>query len=179
MESPRLNPLEDKHTMRSSASGASSSSQDSPAVPPLVPGFALGLYQNAIVRFLLVGGLSFALDLGLLVLLYEVFGVALWLATPIAFIVSLIFNFFLQRVFTFRATNKGSISAVKYLLLVVFNIAVSDVIVIGFDALGWSYVIGKTTATILTTVWNYFLYRHWIFQRVAQDPAAAEEPAQD
>ncbi|WP_461171839.1 GtrA family protein [Arthrobacter sp. Z1-9] len=140
-------------------------------MPPTVPGFAVGLYQNAVVRFLLVGGLSFALDLGLLALLHEAFGVALWVATPIAFIVSLIFNFFLQRIFTFRATNKGSVSAVKYLLLVVLNIVVSDVIVTGFDALGWSYIIGKTTATVLTTGWNYFLYRHWIFKRI---PEAAQ-----
>lgn len=154
--------------MRSSASGASSSPESPPAAPPSVPGLVTGLYQNAVVRFLFVGGLSFALDLGLLVLLHEVFGVALWAATPIAFVVSLVFNFVLQRVFTFRATNKGSVSALKYILLVIVNIAVSDVIVVAFDAVGWSYVIGKTTATVLTTVWNYFLYRHWIFQRTPQ-----------
>jgi putative flippase GtrA len=104
--------------------------------------------------------------------MYEAFGVPLWLATPIAFVISLIFNFLLQRMFTFQATNKGSISAAKYLLLVAVNIVVSDVIVTGFDALGWSYVIGKTTATALTTVWNYFLYRHWIFQRTPESTYA-------
>jgi putative flippase GtrA len=154
--------------MHSSVSGASSAPDAGSAAPPAAPGLALGLYQNAVVRFLLVGGLSFALDLGILALLHEVFGVALWLATPMAFIVSLVFNFVLQRMFTFRATNKGSVSAIKYILLVVLNIAVSDLVVTGFDALGWSYIIGKTTATLLTTVWNYFLYRHWIFQRASQ-----------
>lgn len=159
--------------MRSSDPGASSSSQDPVVVPPAAPGFAVVLYNNRVARFLLVGGLSFVLDLGLLVLLHEVFGVALWAATPIAFIVSLVFNFLLQRAFTFRATNKKSISAFKYLLLVAFNIVVTDLIVVGFDALGWSYVYGKTIATGLTTVWNYFLYRHWIFRRTSQatDPA--------
>lgn len=159
--------------MHRPVSGASADPETAPAAPPSVPGLVVGLYQNAIVRFLFVGGISFALDLGLLILLHEVFGVALWAATPIAFVVSLVFNFLLQRIFTFRATNKGSVSAAKYILLVVFNIAVSDLIVTGFDALGWSYIIGKTTATALTTVWNYFLYRHWIFQRTPQaaDPA--------
>jgi putative flippase GtrA len=159
--------------MHSSVSGASASPDAPATAPPAVPGFAVGLYQNAIVRFLFVGGLSFALDLGLLALLHEVFDVALWLATPIAFVVSLVFNFLLQRMFTFRATNKGSVSAVKYILLVLLNITVSDLVVTGFDALGWSYIIGKTTATVLTTVWNYLLYRHWIFQRTPEgtDPA--------
>jgi putative flippase GtrA len=122
------------------------------------------LAENSVVRFLLIGGLSFALDLGLLAVLHEAFGVELWIATPIAFVVSLIFNFLLQRIFTFKATNHGGVSAAKYLLLVAFNIVVSDLIVTGFDAFGWSYIIGKATATVLTTVWNYWLYRHWIFK---------------
>jgi len=129
----------------------------------------MGLYRHPVVRFLLVGGVSFALDLGLLAILHEIFDVPLWIATPIAFIVSLVFNFLLQRLFTFRANNSGSISALKYILLVIVNILVSDLIVTGFDAVGWTYVIGKTAATILTTAWNYFLYRHWIFRRTPEE----------
>ncbi|GAB5077711.1 GtrA family protein [Arthrobacter sp. AD-310] len=163
--------------MRSSISGASSSPKTPSEAPPSVPGLALGLYRNAVVRFLFVGGLSFALDLGLLALLHEVFGVALWIATPIAFVVSLVFNFLLQRMFTFQATNNGSVSAIKYILLVIVNITVSDLVVTGFDALGWSYIIGKTTATVMTTTWNYFLYRHWIFKRTSQEPARTSPSA--
>ena len=122
------------------------------------------LAESSVIRFLVVGALSFALDLGLLTLLHEVLDVELWIATPIAFVVSLVFNFLLQRIFTFQATNGRGVSALKYGVLVVVNIFVSDLIVTGFDALGWSYLLGKGTATILTTVWNYFLYRHWIFR---------------
>lgn len=129
----------------------------------------MGLYRHPVVRFLLVGGVSFALDLGLLAILHEIFDVALWIATPIAFVVSLVFNFLLQRLFTFRANNSGSISALKYIALVIVNIVISDLIVTGFDAVGWTYVIGKTAATILTTAWNYFLYRHWIFRRSPEE----------
>lgn len=157
--------------MRSSISSASSSQKSRRNASTFVPGLAMRLYQHAVVRFLLVGGLSFALDLGILALLHEVFGVALWVATPIAFVVSLVFNFLLQRIFTFQATNNGSISAAKYILLVIVNIAVSDLVVTGFDALGWSYIVGKTTATVMTTTWNYFLYHHWIFKRTPQELA--------
>jgi putative flippase GtrA len=127
----------------------------------------LRLAESSVIRFLLVGVLSFALDLGLLTFLHEVLDVELWIATPVAFLVSLVFNFLLQRIFTFQATNRRGVSALKYGLLVVANIFVSDLIVTGFDALGWSYILGKTTATVLTTAWNYFLYRHWIFQSTA------------
>lgn len=150
--------------MRSPISRTSRRPLDSGSALRTPPTWVVSLSENSVVRFLLIGGISFALDLGLLAVLHEAFGVELWIATPIAFVVSLIFNFLLQRIFTFQATNHGGVSAAKYLLLVAFNIVVSDLIVTGFDAFGWSYIIGKATATVLTTVWNYWLYRNWIFK---------------
>jgi putative flippase GtrA len=118
-----------------------------------------------LIKFLLVGGASFAVDLGLLILLHEVFGVDLWIATPLAFIASLIFNFVLQRSFTFRAKNRRNVSFLKYLVLVVFNVVAIDVIVNAFDIWGMSYGIGKVVATVVTTSWNFWLYKVWIFRR--------------
>jgi putative flippase GtrA len=150
--------------MPSSPLRASESREHEKPTYPRARGLIRSIAASSVVRFIFVGGLSFALDLGLLVFLHEVLGVELWIATPVAFVVSLVFNFLLQRIFTFQATNHRGISAMKYVLLVVVNILVSDFIVTGFDALGWSYMVGKATSTILTTVWNYFLYRHWIFK---------------
>ena len=56
--------------------------------------------RSHLIKFLLVGGASFAVDRALLALMHEVFGVDLWMATPIAFVASLVFNFALQRSFT-------------------------------------------------------------------------------
>jgi putative flippase GtrA len=120
--------------------------------------------RSHLIKFLLVGGASFAVDLALLALMHEVFGVDLWIATPIAFVASLVFNFALQRSFTFRARNRSHVSLLKYLALVVFNIVAIDVIVNGFDAWGISYGIGKAFATVLTTSWNFWLYKVWIFR---------------
>ncbi|MCA4132242.1 GtrA family protein [Arthrobacter sp. M4] len=123
-----------------------------------------------LLKFLIVGGLSFALDLGLLVVLHELFLVDLWIATPIAFLVSLAFNFLLQRSFTFQSDSKAHISLVKYGALVVFNLVATDVIVNFFDHVGAGYGIGKAVATISTTVWNFFLYKHWIFRQAEPTP---------
>lgn len=124
------------------------------------------------VRFWIVGGLSFIIDLGLLTLLKEVFRVDLWIATPIAFIVSLIFNFWAQRVFTFRATNHAHVSFVKYSLLVVFNIFATDMIVNWISLTPAGYGIGKIVATGITTVWNFYLYKYWIFRGAAAEASA-------
>lgn len=126
----------------------------------------IGIVEGShLIKFLLVGGASFAVDLGLLVLLHEVFGVDLWIATPLAFIASLVFNFALQRSFTFRAQNRRHVSFLKYLALVVFNVVAIDVIVNAFDIWGMSYGIGKVVATVVTTSWNFWLYKVWIFKR--------------
>lgn len=120
--------------------------------------------NNEIARFIIVGGISFAIDLGLLMLLHEVFGVELWLATPIAFLTSLGFNFALQRIFTFRARNSTKVSFLKYCLLVAFNTLAVDVIVNFVDWLGAGYQVGKVVSTIMITAWNFLLYKHWIFR---------------
>ena len=119
--------------------------------------------QRRVIRFLIVGALSFGIDLGLLILLHEVAGVELWIATPLAFITSLVFNFLLQRRYTFQATNKGPVSAVKYGVLVVFNIFATDLIVLFFAGTELTYATGKVVSTVSTMVWNFFIYKYWIF----------------
>ncbi len=117
------------------------------------------------LRFLVVGGLSFLIDFGLLVLLHEVVGLDLIVATPVAFLASLVANYLLQRLYAFRATTGIGPSAVKYLALVAFNTVATSLIVAGSEQLGLGYEIGKVLSTALMTVWNFFLYKHWIFRR--------------
>lgn len=117
-----------------------------------------------LAKFLLVGGASFAIDLGMLALLHEVGNVDLWIATPIAFLTSLVFNFVVQRNFTFRSNTRAHVSFLKYGALVLFNVMATDVIVNLFAGAGEPYALGKVIATIATTVWNFLLYKHWIFK---------------
>ncbi|MFC8304089.1 GtrA family protein [Specibacter sp. NPDC057265] len=127
------------------------------------------------MRFLLVGGLSFAIDLGLLVLLHEGFAVDLWIATPIAFLSSLVFNFLAQRSFTFESTRGRGSSMIRYGALVVFNTFMTDVIVNLFHNLDLTYTVGKIVATALTMIWNFFLYKHWVFHSTVS--TANEKPS--
>lgn len=125
-------------------------------------------------KYLLVGGLSFAVDFLLLLLLHEVFGVHLWLATPIAFLTSLAANYLLQRSFTFSGTSVKGTSFLKYMALVAFNTVAASFIVSGFEALGSSYMLGKVISTAAMTIWNFFAYKYWVFtaKTAAPDPAA-------
>lgn len=122
------------------------------------------VHNGYLIKFLVVGVASFAIDLGLLALLHEVWGVDLWIATPIAFLASLVFNFLVQRKFTFQSGARAHVSFMKYGVLVVFNLVAIDVIVNLFAASGISYAVGKVVATVLTTAWNFLLYKYWIFK---------------
>lgn len=121
-----------------------------------------------LVKFLVVGVASFAIDLGLLALLHEVGGVDLWIATPVAFLASLVFNFLVQRKFTFQSGARAHVSLIKYGALVGFNVVATDVIVNVIAGAGHSYAIGKVIATVATTGWNFLLYKHWIFKTAPQ-----------
>lgn len=132
---------------------------------------------SELARFIIVGGLSFVIDLGLLMLLHEVFQVDLLIATPAAFLTSLAFNYALQRIFTFRADNGKSVSFIKYCLLVAFNTVAVDLIVNFIDWLGAGYQVGKVIATVLTTAWNFLLYKHWIFKSGGGNKEALEKVA--
>ncbi|MCC3276866.1 MULTISPECIES: GtrA family protein [unclassified Arthrobacter] len=140
-----------------------------PQAPRNEQHLSLRILRHRTVKFLAVGGFSFIIDLGLLVLLHEVGNLDLWVATPIAFIVSLVFNFLMQRSFTFRSTHKPLMSLLKYLLLVALNVAATDIIVNWFAGAGLGYSTGKVVSTVATMVWNYFIYKYWIFPAASPD----------
>lgn len=122
---------------------------------------------HSAVRYLIVGGLSFAVDFGLLVLLREVSQWEVGLASATAFLTSLVFNFLVQRKFSFEATHRTHVSMIRYGLLVVANTLATVLIVQWLTPTVLGYMGGKVISTGAMTVWNYFLYQHWVFGKKA------------
>lgn len=137
-----------------------------PSESPSPRGWGLTrLWSSSLVRYLVVGGLAFAFDFGLLWLLHDVAGVPLAIATPTAFLASFVVTYTLQRLLAFRASDAVAPSVVRYALLVAANTLLTTGIVALADAVGWSWVVGKVLAVTVTTVGNYFAYRYWVFAR--------------
>ncbi|MDI3403985.1 GtrA family protein [Streptomyces cavernicola] len=124
-------------------------------------------------RFLLVGGLCYAIDVGTLVLLHGVLNMQLAAATSLAFVTVLVVNFGLNRSFVFRSGNLAGQAFVKYLALVALNYCATVATVTGLTALGLAYVVAKTVSTVANAVANYCAFRWWIFRA----PAAQESDA--
>lgn len=119
--------------------------------------------SHSAVRYLVAGGLAFLVDVGILALLRQVLDWPLWLATGIAFLLSFFFTYSIQRYFSFESSAAHGVALIKYAALVGFNTIAVVIIVtlINPTPLGW--LGGKIVATALSTVWNYFAYRYWVF----------------
>lgn len=136
------------------------------------------LFSSPVIRYLAAGGTSFIVDFGLLALLHVVLSVPLWAATAVAFLISFFVAYSLQRVFAFSATNPHGRALFRYTLLVAFNTlaTIGIVAVVSKTPLSWEG--GKVAATAITTVWNYFLYKHWVFRRAGETLEVSEASSQ-
>lgn len=119
--------------------------------------------RNSGIRYLFAGGLAFLVDLGVLALLKNVLDWPLWSATGAAFLLSFFFTYTIQRIFSFGSSAPHGVALLKYATLVAVNTLATVAIVslINPTVLGW--IGGKVIATALSTVWNYFAYRYWVF----------------
>jgi putative flippase GtrA len=115
------------------------------------------------VRYLFAGGLSFLVDFGILALLHEVFGWPVWLASGVSFLVSFAFTYTIQRYFSFSSRTPHGRALIRYTILVIFNTLATVAIVSLVNVSPLSWAGGKVIATVVTTTWNYFAYRYWVF----------------
>jgi putative flippase GtrA len=121
-------------------------------------------WLGRLVRFLAAGGVSAAIDVGLLALLHSGLGVPLVAATSVAFWVSLGVNFALNRQWVFTHSGPGLHKQMaRYLIAVGINYLTTLALVSGLTAVGVAYLVGKLAAMAVTACWNYLLYRFWIF----------------
>ncbi len=132
------------------------------------------------VRFLLVGGVSFAVDFGLYLLLYAVFGVQYVVASTISFSLSLVLNYILTLRFVFEA-RAGRNHAKEFAMYVGLNIIAlglnQGILFLTVDLLGATPVIGKIVATAVVLVYNFISRKLLIERAGAARSARATDPA--
>lgn len=124
----------------------------------------LSLYHHHFVRYLFVGGTTFAIDLGLLIFLHGVEKVWIPFATGLAYCVAIVYNFCLNRWWTFSAAEKKSLHQhmIPYIILLTFNLLFS-VIFVSLSSHVINYAIAKVIAVALQTSWTFFCYKHFVF----------------
>ncbi len=126
------------------------------------------------VRFAVVGGANTAIDFSILFIL-----VALGLPTIVSNFIStslaLVFSFYANKKFTFKneATNKTQF--VYFLAITLFGLWIIQPLIIEGIKISLSnlplnnYIVlfaGKITATVVTLIWNYLLYKRFVFKKL-------------
>lgn len=114
--------------------------------------------------YLVVGGVTVVVDIGLLALLHEAYGVSLGIATTVAFCTAVTVNFLLNRTAMSSRGSQGLMQhALRYGSLVVANYLITLVVVTTAGHVGDRYLVAKVAVVAGSTLWNFLLYRHWVF----------------
>ena len=128
-----------------------------------------------ILKFAFTGGVCFVIEYAALIMLKELLHIPVVAATPIAFLISVVFNYLLCVKWVFDGAQEGSKKAqLGFLITSVMGLLLNWVIMwaltslFGEDALLFAlfgieikvYMLNKVIATGLVMVWNYFTKRY-------------------
>lgn len=129
-----------------------------------IKNLTLFLYHHRFVKYLFVGGTTFLLDFGILYSLHGVFGFGIAGATSVAYWLSIVYNFSLNRYWTFDAWEKESLQhhITAYFFLLVINYFFA-VIFVSFMSDYINYLLAKALSVILQMIWTYPAYKRLIF----------------
>ena len=134
-----------------------------------------------VIRFVVTGGVCFLIEFAALVLLRDKVGLDTLIATPIAFLISVIVNYILCVRWVFVGAKEQKNAAklgflitsvmgllLNELLMYLFRISLGEdtVVMTVFSFTVTMYMVNKCLATVIVMVWNYFTKR-WILKKGA------------
>lgn len=128
--------------------------------------FSNRLLANQPLRYIFIGGVSYAVELIVLLSLANLLLLSPELSVACSFWIGLIVSFLLQKYIAFgnSVSDKKTVGkqTTLYGLLVLFNYSFTIAFVgIFTDLLG--LFVARTAALLLTTIWNYLAYKKLIF----------------
>ena len=119
------------------------------------------------LKYVLVGGLSFAVDSGLLYVLVSYVGLHYLLAASISFVCGLVVNYLLAILWVFDESKRDSrkIEFTIYALIGLTGLILNDVVIYAItEGAGFHYMISKVITAAIILIWNFSLRRHFLFR---------------
>lgn len=93
-------------------------------------------------------------------------GIYYIISNGLSIIISAAISFFLNKKFVFQNKNKKNIAPFsKFMFTNIVNIAITSIFLYFYvDIIGMNKLIGVVFSTMIGTVFNYLLYKFWVFQ---------------
>jgi putative flippase GtrA len=133
-----------------------------------VTGLIRTLAKNTFVRYAFSGGSALVTEEVVLYLTHGLMKFPLWLATGLAYLVAFGVNFSINRMLTFadHGAREGAVrkQTVRFALLVAVNLGFTQVLMYSLTGAGVNYLIAKPLSTVVITLYNFWLYKHWVFK---------------
>ena len=135
--------------------------------------------MKEVIRFVITGGVCFLIEFAALVALRDGAGLDTLIATPIAFLISVIVNYLMCVRWVFDGAGKqGSAQRAGFLVTSAVGLGLNELLMLLFRAIfgedtpvltvfGFTvtmYMVNKVMATVIVMVWNYFT-KKWILNR--------------
>jgi putative flippase GtrA len=115
-------------------------------------------------KFFIIGGFSTCLQYGFLILLVQFFRVGAAEASAVGFVLSAIFNYYLNYTITFGSNASHNIVVPKFILTASSGLMINTgVIWLVLNVLDMHYLIAQILATCIVLVWNFTVNKIWVF----------------
>jgi putative flippase GtrA len=118
-----------------------------------------------VFKFACVGLVGFAIDMGSLVFMVEIFKWNLYLANSISFSLAVVNNFLLNKNWVFRNDSRQYFNQfLNFLAVSLIGLALNYILMKLFMSWQWWYVYAKLLVVLLVAVWNYSANNLWTFR---------------
>ena len=122
-------------------------------------------FLGQFTRYVITGLSSAVIEFSLLYIFKDLAGLSIVVSNSIALTVVFWFNFFLNRLWSFKSTGSLKRQLTMYLVLFVFNLGASDLIMyLLTEKLSFQYMLAKVFAIGAVVSWNFVLYRKVIYK---------------
>lgn len=121
--------------------------------------------RHQFVKYFIVGFSGLFLDMATLILFKEKLGLIATLAVVLNQFIVLIYNFTLNKYWSFKNKEMPHKQVMRYLALAAINYAFSVLIMYIFsDKIGFDYRLVRICTIALMVGWNFFLYKYWVYK---------------
>ncbi len=123
--------------------------------------------SGAYIKYVLSGLSSLLADYATFVTLRNVFKVQLSVSVFFGMVVGLALGFVLNKLWTFQSNahaHKTTIQIVIFALLFVFNTTFTYLLILALRSVEVPETAGKLLAMVFITLWNFFIYKKFIFR---------------